>query len=70
MTQEKINKLYYLLCLCFLFLVILVDQPTSAKEEKSEILIGAHLPLSGAGKLILKAAKLKPALLNQKCKEI
>ncbi len=47
MFKRKINRVIGLL-LCFVCLIIWAEQPVSAENEKTEILIGAHLPLSGA----------------------
>ena len=46
-TKRKGKGLWFL-CLCFLFSIICTGQFVLAENEKTEILIGAHLPISGA----------------------
>jgi len=50
MVKRTLNRIFWLVCFCFAFSVIWAGQP--AENEKTEILIGAHLPLSGAGAMV------------------
>ena len=43
--KETVNVVPWLVCFCFIVAFILTVQPAQAKEK--EILIGAHIPLSG-----------------------
>jgi len=47
-NTRTIKLLFFFLCLLYLFSRVLIVHPVLAKEEKEEILIGSHLPLSGA----------------------
>jgi len=46
------NRVFCLMCICLLCSIIWAVHPVFAESKKSEILIGAHLPLSGAGSLV------------------
>lgn len=45
--KGTLNKAFWLICICLLCLIIWTDRPVLAGNEKTEILIGVHLPLSG-----------------------
>jgi len=46
------RRFFWFLCLCLLGPMIWTGRPAKAETEKTEILIGAHLPLSGVGSLV------------------
>jgi branched-chain amino acid transport system substrate-binding protein len=48
MVKRILSRFFWLLCLCLVCSVIWADQMISAKNERTEILVGAHLPISGA----------------------
>ncbi|MGD8786985.1 MAG: amino acid ABC transporter substrate-binding protein [Phycisphaerales bacterium] len=50
--KGTLNKTFWLTCLCLFCLITLTIHPVFAESKKTEILIGAHLPLSGAGSLV------------------
>ena len=56
MMKKRVKMVFWLVCLCCLSSLVLTGQPVQA-EEKKEILIGAHGPLSGFGALTGKDQK-------------
>jgi branched-chain amino acid transport system substrate-binding protein len=52
MMKRKINRVLWLLYLFLVFSVICTNQAVRAQDEKQEILIGTHLPLSGESSFV------------------
>jgi branched-chain amino acid transport system substrate-binding protein len=52
MFKRIINRVFWLVLLCFSCPIIWADQPIPPEKERTEILIGVHLPLSGAASMI------------------
>lgn len=47
-----ITRVFWLMGFCLFSLIVWTGRPALAENEKTKILIGAHLPLSGAGSLV------------------